>query len=428
MGTEIDLTIDGIVLDWSKNSMGIDHGCLFQADDLTRRPAHGYFSENELDAAPYESVFVRRLAHMLPRLDMIRHNLESARIAYEAAVREAVETAQSITSIELPTDFMSFDEFSAFCRQNPLSSLSDQPSPADESDVPKPPGRFAALSDEMRRIPSGPDFYPWQRSGQSEREYFDSSVCILDAYSMMQILGSGGVNADAEVAWQFGPLVESGWEEATSFVAGARRQQRVMVATEGTSDASIVRRALEVLRPDVADFFHFIDVNENHPFWGTGGLVKFAEGLVRINVQNQILFLLNKDAEGRDADRRLRKLAMPGNMRTMVLPDQAVFNSFAARGPQGVSASDINGRAAAIECYLDLDLPNVAPAQVTWSNYKRDMDAWHGVLDFKESYAKRFFAQKDDDLLGGGYDTSKLEAVLDALIAEATILVSSRVF
>jgi hypothetical protein len=429
MGTEIDLTIGGITLDWSKNSMGIDHGPLFQRADLVQRPSdqihYEYFEQNKLAAVPCERAFVRPLARVLPRLDMLGHGLASARLAYEEAVRRALELARDTTAAELPTDFMSFDEFSSLCRRFPLASLGDRVIRLSGDCKAAPPGQFNAHADEIRRVPSEPDYYPWMHEeGQSERSYFGSTFCILDAYSMLQVLGGEGCNANAELIWHYGALVDNGWEEEASFVAGAPRRRRVLVATEGTSDARIIRRALDVLRSDIADFFHFIDVNDSHPFWGTGSLVKFAEGLVRIDVQNQILFLLDNDGEGKDAERRLRNLAMPENMRAMVLPDHPSFRDFPALGPQGMSSSDINGRAAAIECYLDLVLPIYAPAQVVWSNYKKDIDAWHGSLDFKESYAKHFFEQTADDLLGNEYDTSKLEAVLDALIAEATVLVA----
>lgn len=62
-------------------------------------------------------------------------------------------------------------------------------------------------------------------------------------------------------------------------------------------------------------------------------------------------------------------------MRTMVLPDHEAFRNFPAYGPQGISTADINGRAAAIECYLDLELPSHGPAQIVWSNYKKNVDA-----------------------------------------------------
>jgi hypothetical protein len=72
--------------------------------------------------------------------------------------------------------------------------------------------------------------------------------------------------------------------------------------------------------------------------------------LVKIDVQNQIVFLFDNDAEGYEAYRRLQKLALPANMRGMILPELDAFRAFPARGPEGVGTADINRRAAAIEC------------------------------------------------------------------------------
>ena len=319
---------------------------------------------------------------------------------------------------------MTFDEFCAFAGRHPLSSLDDTYIDFEEKggDA-RSKGRFLVAQAEIARIPmlESSNLY-W-----SERSYFCSVIRILSPYSMLQVFGRNSLNNDAEVIWQYGPIVDSGWVDLEDFNPSARRSQTILVATEGTTDARILKHAIDLLCPDVADFFRFIDVDERHPFWGTGNLVKFAEGLVRIDVQNQVIFLLDNDAEGRDAYRRLQGLSLPMNMRAMLLPDLDAFRQFPARGPEGVSACDINGRAAAIECYLDLDLPGYPPAQVLWSNYKQDVGAWHGALEHKESYMKRFLDQVSDTIRDSDYDTSKLKEVLRALMAEAIILASGRV-
>lgn len=140
---------------------------------------------------------------------------------------------------------------------------------------------------------------------------------------------------------------------------------------------------------------------------------------MRIDIQNKVLFIFDNDAEGVDAYRKLGTLSLPVNMRSMLLPDLEEFRSFAARGPEGVSQADINGRAAAIECYLDLHLPNYGAAQVLWSNYKKDVDAWHGALEFKESYQRHFYSQSGEALREGPYNSTKLQILLDRLIEEA---------
>jgi len=135
------------------------------------------------------------------------------------------------------------------------------------------------------------------------------------------------------------------------------------------------------------------------------------------------VFLLDNDAEGVDAYRKLQALNLPGNMRSMLMPDVDELRNFLARGPQGVSNCDINGRAAAIECYLDLNLKDYPPAQVLWSNYKKEIDAWQGALEHKESYTRHFLDQTRENLVTG-YDTSKLIKLLDALISEAALLLT----
>jgi hypothetical protein len=175
-----------------------------------------------------------------------------------------------------------------------------------------------------------------------------------------------------------------------------------------------------LLRPSIADFFRFIDVTDSHPFSGTGNLSKFAEGLAKIDVQNQVLFVFDNDAEGLEAYGRMSKLELPINMRGTMLPELDAFRSFLAEGPEGTRASDINRRAAAIECYLDLGQGAYPPAKVEWTSFKKHLGIYQGALAFKESYVKDFLRLSPQNLRDGLYDTSKMEAVLDLLIGECT--------
>jgi len=408
--------------------MGIDYGFLFQSDDLTRRQSESinyeYYEEHpeekqELDEA--EEVFSRILSRVLPRLNLLGFTLEAARAEYQALVAEAEEISNDIDIEESRKKYLTFEEFCNLSCRYPLVDLK---SDYIEYEIPDQDimsqGRFAADIDVFDRI-------PWSEHSDSywsEANYLSERVCILRAESMLQVFALNAANSEVEVTWEFGPIVHAGWVQREAFRAGALQNQKVLIATEGTSDARIIRRALDVLRPDVADFFNFVNVDERHPFWGTGNLVKFAEGLLRIEVLNQVIFVFDNDAEGVDAFRKLEKLNPPANMRAMLLPDLEKFREFTTIGPEGVNISDINGRAAAIECYLDLSLEQYPSAQVTWSNFKKDIDAWHGVLDFKESYSKHFYRQSDDQLRSGNYNVSKLLKLIDTLIREAELVTS----
>lgn len=406
--------------------MGKDYGSLFQEGDLHRRKTdaidYDYYQENpeekeDLDEA--EELFARTLCRILPRLEILGFTLEAARAEYQAMVAEAVEMDNYSELEHRKHEYLTFEEFCSLACRYPLSDLD---SVSTERDTPDrgllSQGRFAADADVFDRIPETDhsDLY-W-----SEASFLSARVCILSAESMLRVFALNAANAEVEVTWAFGPIVHAGWVPREAFHPGARQKQKILVATEGASDARIIRRSLDILRTDVADFFNFVDVDERHHFWGTGNLVKFAEGLLRIDVLNQVLFVFDNDAEGVDAFRKLEKLSLPSNMRAMLLPDLVEFRGFATRGPEGVSVSDINGRAAAIECYLDLRLDQYPAPQVTWSNFRKDIDAWHGTLDFKESYSRHFYDQPDDLLRSGSYDVSKLLKLIDALIRQAGLL------
>lgn len=423
MGTSIELTVSGVSLDYAKNNMGYDYGYLFQSQDLARRPCDGvdydYYAEHpeeEDELAECELSFVRPLSRVVPRLQLLGHTLATAKSEYEALAAESAGISAVVAGGEKP-EHLTFEEFCALANHFPLTSLAQGyvEYETDDRDIISQ-GRFADLAERFARV-------PWTENSDSywsEASYLSASVCILSAASMLLIFAQDPRNADAEVIWQFGNIVNSGWVAREAFVAGADRKQTILVATEGASDARILRRALDLLRPDVADFFRFIDGDERHHFWGTGNLVRFAEGLVRIDIQNQVLFLLDNDAEGVDAYRKLKDLNMPANLRSMVLPNVEELRSFPALGPEGLSNCDINGRAAAIECYLDLNLPGYPPAQVIWSNFKREIGLWHGALEHKESYDRHFMKHDAQELASGNYDLSKLNQVLDAIVAEVS--------
>jgi hypothetical protein len=426
MGTSIELCLGNVSLSYAKNHMGKDYGFLFQDSDLTHRKSdainYEYYEEHpekKQELYEFEETFVRTLSRVIPRLNLLGYTLELARAEYELFFSETEEISNEIGIEESKKEYLTFEEFCNLACRYPLAGLKNEHAEYDTTDRDIiSQGRLAADLEEFDRLPwcDNSDLY-W-----SEASYLSEKICILSAELMLQVFALNEENSKVEVTWQFGPIVDAGWVQRDEFRGGARQKQKILIATEGTSDARIIRRAFDVLRPDETDFFNFVDVDERHPFWGTGNLVKFAEGLLRIDVLNQVLFVFDNDAEGVDAFHKLKKLNPPANMRAMLLPDLEEFTEFATVGPEGVNVSDINGRAVAIECYLDFRLEQYPAPQIIWSNFKKDINAWHGALDYKESYSKHFYAQTDEMLRSGNYDASKLLKLIDTLIQEAGLV------
>ena len=431
MGTEISLDVGGMTVDWSKNMRGTNHGPLYQERDRKRLTCdqidYAYFEREGESPTGFEMSFSRSLRAIVPRLEMLGFRLESVRQAYEAATRQWREDRLTVadileangSTIDAVPGPMSFDEYLQFVSAHPIESLSDEFNEDDDRTGDQMfKDRFGGDS-QLARIPSDLEGRSW---AYSERSFFGAVIGFLDPYSTLRLLAECSDNLGLTVDWRYGPLVENGWATVDEFEPSARRHQTFLIATEGSSDVHILNHAIKLLRPEVADFFRFIDVSERHPFSGTGGLVKFAEGLAKIDVQNKIVFLFDNDAEGVEALKAVRRFKLPSNMSTLLLPDLEEFRQFPAQGPDGIQNSDINGRAAAIECYLDLNLPQYGPAKVVWTNFRKDSGVYHGALEHKESYAKEFFGQTRETIRDGCYDASRIEQVLNALIDECSRL------
>jgi|TARA_R110001606_G_scaffold274729_2_gene423126 hypothetical protein len=421
VGTEISLDIGGMSVAWSKNHRGMDHGFLFQSTDRRRVPFgedDKQAEDDDPDIAQMEMTFIRALRSALARLELLGHTLKAVKADYERVARESVEERRAFQDEgideEQPLELMPFEEFQAFVTRFAIADLDNSfQSYLYDDWAQRLNGRFADNS-IVGRVPS---VSAYDVDGYSERSYFGSLIGFLHPYNILRLLAENERNLESNLEWRYGPLVCNGWAQESEFVPNARRARTFLIATEGSSDIYIIQHAIALLRPEIADFFRFFDVSEGHPFSGAGSLVHFARGLAKIDVHNQLLFLLDNDAEGVSAFQKISALALPANMRAATLPEMERFRKFRTRGPDGTGATDINGRAVAIECYLDLTAETASPAEVGWTAYKKDLGVYQGELLKKEAYTKTFLkrAASIDD-----YDMSGVTAVLDMIYAECS--------
>lgn len=103
----------------------------------------------------------------------------------------------------------------------------------------------------------------------------------------------------------------------------------------------------------------------------------------------------------------------------MKLPESKCFDNFLTIGVSGESQQNINGRAVAIECFLDFTKTKKPFHRVRWTNYIKDKDDYQGSLEDKESYIKPFKNLRDKD----EYDFSKLKILVDAIYQNCIQLV-----
>jgi len=412
MGTPIELKVGPIAVDSGKDSYFNGHNCLFRSDDqcaIPRERDAGLNSALSCDAEPLtDEAFVCSLSQVVPRLELLGYTPETVESAYFRRV-EQLPRWEGVEGEE--EGYPDFSAFLDFLIRNPIHTLEEAyvDSCFEYGYV---PGRFKNDPFLVK--------LEFQTYGSSEAGYVRDLLSFLFAspYSALRALALVPDNVDARIVWRYGPLVEAGWAQASDFEPGVGRSAQVLIVTEGTSDTHILQRAFSLIMPDLADFLRFLDVGERHPFSGASGLAAFAEGLAAIESSTKILFVFDNDAEGWEAFERVSRLGLSQNMRAVTLPSLPELINFSTNGPQGLAVCDINRRAAAIECYLDLKLPGRPEATVTWTNFKKASGTYQGSLDYKESYTKYFLSLTPDSILAGSYDVEKLRKVLSHIVSE----------
>lgn len=434
MGTEISLNVSDMTVCWSKNSLGIDHGGLFQEGDHYVNLNEGEGSDDGDDSASadyilYNSVLRKPLSEVKCRLEMLGFTIENAEKEYELLVKNIIANEDSYSEyagegIDKSAGLMAFSEFLDFMNGVSLNKLNNEFISCGDShkEMEMIKGRFNN-DDFLKRIPLYGDHL---NNAWSEKSTFGTLIGILHPYTTMRLLSENEENLSEYVTWDYGALVSNGWANIADINTGARRANRFLIVTEGSSDSHILKKALRLLRPDIEDFFYFIDVDAGHPFPGTGNLIKFADGLVKIDIQNLTLFVLDNDSEGIDAYRRIKQMQLPHNIDCIHLPDLNEFEKFPTVGPNGLTEDNINGRAVAIECFLDLTYTEHEKAMIRWSNYKKDMDTYQGALENKDYYTKKFMKLKQGGEDYESYDLSKMATLVDCMI-KACSNISSRI-
>lgn len=405
MGEYAYLRLGELEVDWGKNDYFVDYSALFQSSDLWREQIgndEGEADEDEAEDIGDEDVelnegYRKTLPRVLDRLKMLGCTPLRVRALLDEILADHVQACEemgdpdyeplaAITAEDVVRYFSAIDASSPEVRGKTLWDLIQQ----------QVVDQFGGVKDYIIE------------------GFIEDSISYLGGAAALVLLSSNAANSALSVTWDFGMIVIGGYANRESFVHDLDRRRLFLVATEGNTDALILRKAFGLRRPDVADFFYFINVNEGYPFTGTGNLFNFCKGLISIGVLNQTIIVYDNDAEGNSKFEASRPLGLPSNMRVMRLPDIEAGNMIHCIGPEGAVLADVNGRAASIECYLDLNLNNGREPMARWTNFLQSANAYQGALLDKGSYVKAFLNLEDPST----YDFTKVDHCLDAIIAQ----------
>ena len=163
----------------------------------------------------------------------------------------------------------------------------------------------------------------------------------------------------------------------------------VIVVTEGVTDARYLARALELVAPEVAHMFRFLDEDAKAEH-NSGQVMRTLRSFASAGVTNRVVGVLDNDAVGRVAARALDAAPRPATNRYFLLPDVPYAAAYPTNGPSGDADLNINGRAVSIEFQFGLEqlrLENGELAKVEWKGPQQPINVYQGSLSARDKAA-----------------------------------------
>lgn len=416
MGSVTTLAIGNLEVDWGKNYNHINHAPLFLAKHLTYVD-HPYFDEDDPEKIVLEKhrAFVAPLEEILPRLELLGHTRENARENYYFPVKEGFIGNDEIVS---------FEKFLSALTKVHINHI-----PLSYADRDYDPGEFTQ-KEIIKKINLFPEEKPIREMTEEEyKKYMKRPnttsmgyfLEYYDPWAILRLLAENPENLKIPVVWNIDEIIDGGYVKEEDVLSPIPEKYKFIIVTEGSSDTYILKKALYLLKPNVEDFFIFIDMEEGYPFTGVGNLHNFCKGLAKIGIINNILIIYDSDTEGFSKYLEGNMISLPQNMRMMKLPNLELFKNYQTIGPSGHKRENINNKAVAIECFLDLQCKSDEEPRIRWTSYNQKIDSYQGELLNKNLYTKQFLSLKNKDV---NYDFSKLEILLDSIISECIIIAS----
>lgn len=389
MGSIITLGIDEFELDWGKNGISRDYSFIYQKADLTQEKY--YYADEEIVV---QEALSSPLSKIKKRLDLLGYTLKNIKKEYIEAAKEYSEGCD----VKVP---LSFEQYFKILRNLDIDKIKVTELDLDWQDCEFGKYFKKVIARKLNIL----DINTWNIY---VGEFFEN----LDPLITIRVLAENPKNHTRKIIWRFHDVLENGWIKKDDVLKEPKESQKYLLVTEGTSDLFIIQKSLELLHPEIIDFFHFIDMQDNYPFTGCSNLYKFLLGLSKVRPINKIIAIFDNDIAGNKQFRLSEKAKLPDNIKIMKLPELNEFKKFPTIGPTGLKIKNINSTAVSIECFLDLEYKAPVSPLVRWTNFDKETALYQGSLEKKERYVRNFKKVK----LKSKYNFIKIKTLCNFII------------
>ncbi len=400
MSSEITLDIGKFHLDWGQNEIFQNHSQLFLPSDKTTVEYY-YVDDDSNDIIEVKEALVRRLIAAKERLELLGYSLKN--------VENLFEYHLNYNNNQSPTMNLTFNQFASSIINANISTLKTIKDL--EIDVSINNEEFKEYISQ-KNYPNIDDGFEWYKNIRI-KDLLEN----IDPYIILRLLMENTINHNLPLIWRYHDIIEGGYYNFEDIYTPLSDRQKYLIVTEGSTDTYILKESINFLKPDITDFFRFIDMEDNYPFTGSGNLFRFCQGLVSIGIHNKMIVVFDNDTEGIEKYNLTKKLKIPCQMIVMHLPDLDDFNEVECIGPNGHSIENINGEAVSIECFLDFKSTHYNP-RIRWTSYNRNTLTYQGEIERKQEYIRKFKKLKNNE----DYNYSKLRSLIIEIYDKCIII------
>lgn len=242
-------------------------------------------------------------------------------------------------------------------------------------------------------------------------------VCPSDAdmtYDVTELVLSEYFSIDEEI-------IERGLQDSAQEFASFGR---VVILTEGRTDAWILKESLGLLYPHLLEYFSFMDFEGFRVGGGAGQLANLVKAFSAAGIVNRVIAVFDNDTASDAAMRGLKRTRVPKHIVALRLPDLESLRSYPTLGPAGLTLMNVNGMAASIELYcgddvLKNDSGGLMPIQ--WTGWESTVRQYQGELENKAEVHERFRQKinscRNDSSLLDTTDWTGLRLILAAILS-----------
>lgn len=240
--------------------------------------------------------------------------------------------------------------------------------------------------------------------------------------------------ASASVILDYTDLVNGGYYEGEEELAAGSRESasaefvvcsKIVILTEGSTDARYLSESLKILHPHLFPLFSFIDFHEPKLAGGASSLVHVLKGFIGAQIANRVIALFDNDTAAEVALRALNSIKFPSRFRVLRYPPLPLGESYRTIGPQGESLMNVNGLAGSIEFYFGEEILRGEDGKFTpvqWKGYDQTVQKYQGELIGKSTLQEKFEAKIDAAKCGAspalsGGDWSGMPSIWETIFA-----------